>query len=116
MLREQYRREVVDGGAPLAPSEANRAMQQASAQQGLGLPNVSSRVRATNANIEAFVQQHGRMPVSQEEWARWVYRNTGTLAVPAAVAGSQINNLLADYSGELAGAEPSVINHLKPTR
>lgn len=100
-IRDAYRGAVLDQGAPLLPRDVNRIMQQEAAGSGLTLPNVTNRVANTNTNIDSFVAQNGRLPVSRSEWDQWIYRNTGTLAVPAAAASAEpVNRLMSLYYGQ----------------
>lgn len=89
-IRDEYRRSVLDGGAPLNPSGASKIVQQYAKDQGGRLPNLTGRVGNTNASINEFVAQNGRMPISQQEWAQFIYRNTGTLGLLGLMGASQM--------------------------
>lgn len=83
-IRSEYREDVLHRGTPFDPREASSLAQAEAARQGGSLPSITSRVKETNSNIEAFRQQNGRLPISEAEWAEHVWRPTRTLAVPVA--------------------------------
>lgn len=81
-IRDEYRRSVLNIGQPLnTPSAASKSLQQRAAAVGGSLPAMTGRIKQTDKAIEAFVAQNGRLPISQQEWAQFVYRNTGTLGL-----------------------------------
>lgn len=100
-LRDVYRDAVLNSGSLPSPNAFNRATQQSFLNQGGSFPNITSRVKETNAAVERFVQQHGRLPISKQEWEKWIFRASGTLAVPLAVGvGAQNGEPSAEMIGQ----------------
>ncbi|MGE3284172.1 MAG: hypothetical protein AB7O13_24775 [Alphaproteobacteria bacterium] len=102
-IRREYRGAVLEEGRPLDPRLTNDVIRAQASENGIQLPNMTKRVSATNTAINDFVQQFGRLPISADEWATYIYRNTGTLAIPAATVGGGVGALMGLYSG----AEPT---------
>lgn len=98
-VREGYRGAVIDAGGPLKPSSANRIIQNEVALEGGTLPSVTGRVKETNAAIQQFIAQNGRMPVSRQEWEQFIFMDTRTLGAVGA-AGIGANSLMQGYSGQ----------------
>lgn len=94
-IRDHYRGAVSDAGGPLNPRDVNRVIQGRAGAEGASLPDVSNRVAATNQYLEAFRREQGRYPSTHDEWSKWIYRNTGTLAAPPIAAAG-----LLDFSGD----------------
>lgn len=84
-IRNLYREQTLARGEPLDPQTFSNAVKQGFESKGLKFPLIEGRVNKTNEAIQAFVQQNGRMPVSNQEWAQFVFRNRGTLGLPASV-------------------------------
>lgn len=82
-IRSAYRSAVNDAGGSLDPHVAGRAIQDEAASAGGTLPKLSGRIKETNAGYQDFVTKNGRPPVSKADWDQ-VYRDTKTLAIPAA--------------------------------
>lgn len=98
-IRDEYRSAVNDFGAPLPPRAAGRVIQERASSEGGSLPDVSGRIKETNAGYADFVNKNGRPPVSKSDWDQ-VYRKTGTLAIPAAAGAA------AASSPDQAQAQP----------
>ena len=87
-IRSGYRQSVLDAGEPLQPSSVSKIIQKEAENEGFKFPSTTGRVKETNKNIRSFQEQEGRLPISNEEWNKNVFKDKGTLAVPATAGGA----------------------------
>lgn len=105
-IRSGYRTAVNEGGAPLEPHVAGRMIQDEAAKAGGSLPKLSGRIKETNAGYQDFLTNNGRPPVSKTDWDQ-VYRDTKTLAIPAAAtAGAATLPITRALAPDQAEAAP----------
>lgn len=96
-IRDLYREQTLARGETLEPQTFSDAVKKGFESKNLKFPSIAGRAEVTNDAIKAFEAQYGRMPISQQEWAQFIYRNTGTLGAAGLLGAA------ATQSGDLMG-------------
>lgn len=106
-IQDAYAFERLQSGADLPTRQTARNIRGDLQARNVNVPVTPQRVQNTNAAVNDFVMQNGRLPTSRDDWSKiWSSR---TLAVPAGAAGgaaafdealTQYRQLVIDMDGD----------------